>query len=230
MSHHHENITALRTSLWSLRRRCHLIPSFSSFPLHPRHPYPSKMDDSTSVDFVDVSLIGSPDRFQVAVKHLWRTGQPHSDDEKEDTETLADDSKSRHGSPQWLPRPSKGFRRLKPLTVDTNLCPPFLVSPGHPSTTGSAPSPSSYTPDYFDICGESLLPPLKVDDDMGFHHYPHLSIYVREIPLMNSITNLPPQSLTGSRGFRRGVRVGRPLPFSCILGIRRRLRCVGAFR
>lgn len=150
------------------------------------------MDDSPSVDFVDVSLIGSPDRFQVAVKHLWRTGKPHSDDEKEDTESVTDDSNSRHGSPQWLPRPSKGSRRLKPLTVDTNLSPPFLLSPGYPSIAGSTPSPSSYTLDYFDLRSESLLPLPKVDDDMRLHHYHHLSIYVREIPLVNSITNLPP--------------------------------------
>lgn len=149
------------------------------------------MDDSTNVNLVDVPPIGSPDSFQITVKQLWRTRERHSDAEKEDTGNVANDANCRHGSPQWLPHPSQGFRRLKHLTLDTNLPPPFFYSPGYPSTVEGTPSPSSYAPNYLDLGGESLLPPAKVDDDMRFHHYPHLSIYVREIHLVNSATNLP---------------------------------------
>lgn len=156
------------------------------------------MDDSTDVDLVDVPPIGSPDRFQITVKQLWRAGQPHSDAENEDIGNAANDSDYPDGPLQLLPFPSGGFRRLKPLTLDTNLPPPFLLSPGYPSTAGSTLSPSSYTPDYFDIRDESLLPPAKLDDDMRFRPYPHFSIYVCEIPIVNSAANLPPQSFTGS--------------------------------
>jgi len=151
------------------------------------------MDDSTNVELVDVSPIGSPDRFQVTVKHLWRTGEPHHDPEDEDTGDVVDDSNYCHGPHRWLPHPSGDLRMLKPLTLDANLPPPF-DSPGYPSTIESTPPTSSYTPDYFDLGGKSLLPPAKVDDDMRFCHYPHLLICVREISLLNSAIDSPPQS------------------------------------
>lgn len=148
------------------------------------------MDDNTAADLVDVSLIGSPDRVQIPVKQLWKTGEPHSD---EDTGNVADDSNYCRGLNQWLPHPSRGHRRLKPLILDTNLPPPFLHSPGYPSTVESTPSSSLYTPEYFDPGGMSLLPPVGVDNKLQLHHCPHPSIYVREIPLVNSVVNLPSQ-------------------------------------
>lgn len=150
------------------------------------------MDDGASVDLVDVSSIDGPDRLQVTVKQLWRTEQPHSDAENENSGDVVDDSNYRYGSPQWLPHPSRGSRRLKPLTLDTNLLPPFLLSPGYPYTAENVSSPFPYTPDYFDIRGEGLLLPSKFDDDMWFDNCPHLLIHVREISLVNSTTNLPP--------------------------------------
>ena len=144
------------------------------------------MDDSASADLIDVSPIGSPDRVQITVKQLGSTGKPHSDAGNEDGGNFLADSNNRQGSSRWLPRPSKGFRRLKPLPLDPNLSPPFLLSPGYPSATESAPSPSSYTLDYFDIRGEGLLPPAEAYDDMRFHHYPPLLIYVRTIFLRKS--------------------------------------------
>jgi len=148
------------------------------------------MDDSANVELVDVSPIGSPDHFQVTAKHLWRTGEPHRDPESEDIANVADDSNFCRGPHRWLPHPSGDLRMLKPLTLDTNLPPPF-DSPGYPSTIESISPPSSYTPDYSDLRGESLLPPVKVVDDMQFRHYPDLLICVREISLVNSTINSP---------------------------------------
>ena len=127
-----------------------------------------------------MSPIGSPDRFQNPAKQLWRIGGAHGDAENEETGNPTGDPNYRHGSLQWLPHPSRGLRRLKPLTVDTNSPPLFLYSPGYPLSVKGTPSPSSDTPDYFDLGSESLLPPTKVDDNMRFRRCPHLLIYVRE--------------------------------------------------
>ena len=137
------------------------------------------MDDSADVDLVGAPPIGNPDRFQVSLKQLWRTGGPHDSGAENDADSC-------NGSPQWLPHPSRNIRRLKHLTLDTNLPPPLLYSPGYPSTVKGTPL-SSRAFDYFDLGGESLLPPAKVDDEMGF---PNLLIYVREVPLVMSTTEL----------------------------------------
>ncbi|KAF9654220.1 hypothetical protein BDM02DRAFT_58716 [Thelephora ganbajun] len=134
------------------------------------------MDDDTNVDLVDESPITISDRFQITVKRLWGTGEPHSDAENGDNGNPANDSNYRPGSPspQWLPYPPKGFRKLKPLTLDTNLPPPFLLSPGYPSIIESTPSPSSYILNYSDLDSKSLLPLAKADDNMRLHRYPRL--------------------------------------------------------
>ena len=139
------------------------------------------MDDSANADLVDVSPIGSPDRVQITLKQLGSARQPPSDAGNEDGGNVVADFNNHQGSPRWLPRPTRGSRRLKPLLLDINSSPPFLLSPGYPSAAESTPSPSSYTPDYFDIRGEGLLPPAEVYDDMRFHHHPPLLIYVRTI-------------------------------------------------
>lgn len=155
------------------------------------------MDDSASVDLVDVSPIGSPDHFRITIKQLWRAEEAHSDAENEDTGNVADGYPNhRRGSPQRLP-PSRGSRRLKPFAVDTGTPPPSL-SPGYPLPAESSPSPSSYTSDYFDFRTESLLQPTKVEDDMWLRGSPRLLVYVREVPLMNSTANLFFQLQTGS--------------------------------
>jgi len=144
------------------------------------------MDDSADVDPLDVSPISSPGCFQITGEPLWGTGEPHSDTEKDATGNGADNSNYRHGSPRWLP-----YGRLKPLTLDTNLPPPFLYSPGYPSTVGNTPSPSSYTSDYFDLGSQNLLPPTKVNEDMRLHRCPHPLVYVRKIPPVNPAISLP---------------------------------------
>ena len=141
------------------------------------------MDDSANVDLVDVSPIGSPNHFLITTKQLWRGGESHSDDEAEDVGNAADESTYQHGSSQWLPRPLRGFRRLKPLTLEINLPPPFLHSPGYlPIVEITPPPPLSYSPDYFDLSGKSPLELAEVDDNIRFQHYPHLSIYVGRVP------------------------------------------------
>ena len=136
------------------------------------------MDDSASVDLIDVSPIGNPDHFRITVKQLWRAEQPHSDAENEGTGNVANDSPiHRRGSPQRLP-PSRGSRRLKRLTLDTGTPSPSS-SPGYPSPAESPPSPSLYSPDYFDVRTENLLRPTKVEDDMWLRRSPSLLIHVR---------------------------------------------------
>lgn len=154
------------------------------------------MDEGASADPVDVCMspIGSPDHFQITKEQLWRRGEPHSDDETDDTGDVSGDSKCHNrGSPQWLPHSQRGPRRIKPLTVDTNLPLPFLCSPGYPSTIEGTPSPLSYNPSYFDP-DEILLPCTKVDDDMWFRYYANPSTHVREFFLLKSTTSSHPRS------------------------------------
>lgn len=149
------------------------------------------MDDGPSADLVDVSPIGSPDRFRLIVEQRWRTEEPQSDAESEGTSNIAGDANHRRGSPRWLPRPLRGLRGLKHLTLDIDSPPTFPYSPGYPSIVESAPSSSPCTPDYFDLGGDILLPPAKFDDNMRFHRFPHLSIHVRGIYLVNPAPSLP---------------------------------------
>ena len=152
------------------------------------------MDDGTNLDLVDISPIGSPDHAQITIEQQWRGGDPYSDDEAEEAANVAVDFEYDRGSPQLLPYLRGGlFRRLKPLNLDTNLSPPFLCSPGYPSTIDGTPSPLSYTSDYFDPDDESPSPPTKSDDNIWFHHYPDILIYVRKITPSNPTTNLYPQ-------------------------------------
>lgn len=155
------------------------------------------MDEGASADPVDVctSPIGSPDHFQITKEQLWRRGEPHSDDETDDTDDVSGDSKYHNrGSPQWLPHSQRGPRRIKPLTVDTNLPLPFLCSPGYPSIIEGTPSPLSYNPSYFDPDDEILLPRTKVDDNMWFRYYANPSTHVREFFLLKSTTSSHPRS------------------------------------
>jgi len=178
LSHHRGILTTLKTTMGF--GVASFLPSLPPSSIPPRYPRWSKMDDGANVDLVGVSPIGrGPDRFHISVKQLWRTGEAHDSDAE-------NDANSCHGSPQWLPHPSHNLRRLKRLTLDTNLPPPFVFSPNYPTTVNSTPLSSSHTFDYFDLGGESLLPPAKVEGDMGF---PHLLIYVREVPLAESATD-----------------------------------------
>ena len=178
LSHHRGILTTLKTPMGF--GVASFLPSLPPSSIPPRYPRRSKMDDSASVDLVGASPIGgSPDRFQISVEQLWRTGEPHDSDTE-------NDANSCHGSPQWLPHPSHNLHRLKRLTLDTNLPPPFVFSPNYPTTVNSTPLSSSHTFDYLDLGGESLLSPAKVEEDIRF---PHLLIYVREVPLVESATD-----------------------------------------
>lgn len=172
LSHHRGILTTLKTTLGF--GVASFSPSLPPSSIPPRYPRRSEMDDDANVDIVDASPIGRG--VQISVKQLWRTGEAHDSDAE-------NGANSCHESPQWLPHPSHNLRRLKHLTLDTNLPPPFVVSPNYPTTVNSTPLSSSHPFDYFDLSGEGLLPPVKVDEDMGF---PHLLIYVREVPLVES--------------------------------------------
>lgn len=146
------------------------------------------MDDDTNVDLVDVSPIGSPYHSQITINQEWG-GDPHSDDEREDAVNIAVDFEYGHGSPQLLPDPPRGLRRLKSLALDADPSPPFLYSPSYPSSIEGTPSPLSYTSDYFDLDASGSQPPTKFDDNIRFHPYPHILIYVRRITLLNPTPN-----------------------------------------
>ena len=178
LSHHRGILTTLKTTMgFGLAS---FLPSLPPSSTPPRYHRRSKMDDSANEDLVGASTIGrGPDRFHISAKQLWRTGEPHDSDAEGDTNSC-------HKSPQWLPHPSHNLGRLKHLTLDTNLPPPFVFLPNYPTTVNSTPLSSSHTFDYFDLGGESLLPPAKVEEDMGF---PHLLIYVRKVPLVESPTD-----------------------------------------
>lgn len=145
------------------------------------------MDDGANMDLVDVSPIGSPDHFRIPTKQLWGGREPHSDDETDGTDDAADNPEYHNEPPQWLPHSRRGFQRIKSLTVDTSLSPPFPSSSGHPSTAEGTPSPLSSTSDYFDLDDSSS--PLPIDETMRFQYYPNLNIYVRETLLSDSATS-----------------------------------------
>ena len=151
------------------------------------------MDDGADVDLVDVSPIGSPSyHSQITMEQQWRGEEPDSDEEIEDVANIAAHPKYNNGSPPLLPHLQRGFRRPKPLTLDPNLSPPFLYSPGYPSTIEGTPSPLSYASDYFDIGENSPLPPTKPDDTMWFNPYPGLLVYVRKLTLLDFTIDLHP--------------------------------------
>ena len=178
LSHHRGILTTLKTTMGF--GVASFLPSLPPSSNPPRYLRRSKMDDSANVDLIDASPIGGgPDRFQISAEQLWRTGEAHDSDAE-------NGANSCHGSPHWLPHPSHNLRRLKHLTLDTNLPPPFVFSSNYPTTANSTPLSSSHPFDYFDLGGEGLLPPAKVAEDMGF---PHLLIYVRKVPLVEPVTN-----------------------------------------
>lgn len=137
------------------------------------------MDDGASIDLLDLPPIGSPDHSQITIKQKRIEGELHSGDETEDAANISVDSEYHRGSPRLLPHPRSGFRRCKPLSLDTTHTPPLLHSPDYPSTTEGTPSPLSCTSDYLYLDDNSPLQPTKFDDNTRFHRYPNILIYVR---------------------------------------------------